>query len=284
MTTGPPEIPVLHPYVAYIRRRLEALLQFVDLEKDGEAVQVTGFRLKNLERWAIEESGSLLTNLGPISGYCNAKCKFCYEVGNPLPYERTLLTLEEVRTRIKHYDPESGMGLLQPRLRLYLEPFVHPELLDVLRLVRRHSPREVISLTTHGSFLTPEVIRELAQLKPLILVVSVNSSDPEARRRLMRDQQAEVTLEALPLLRECQIPFVGSAVAWHTIPLDKLAATVRFINQFEPRGIRVTLPGYSRYFSEQPVFDTPTTWSQLVQVLDSLRPELQAPLIVLPNL
>lgn len=278
------ENPVLHPYVSYIKRRLEALLQFVDLEKNGQVVNVSGFRLKNLERWAVEESHNLLGNLGPISGYCNAKCKFCYEIGNPLPYERNFLSLDEVRTRTKYYNSKSGLGLLQPKSRLYLEPFMHPKFLDILRLVRKNSPGEVISLTTHGSFLTPETIRELADLKPLTLVVSVNSSDPETRRRLMRDQMAAISLEALPLLRDHEIPFVGSVVAWYTIPLEKLATTVRFINQFEPRGIRITLPGYSRYFSDQPLFDTPTLWSQISQMLNALRHELQCPLIVLPNL
>lgn len=44
------------PYVAYVKHRLEALLQLVDLEIDGEVVHVTGFRLKeNL-------SAELLTN------------------------------------------------------------------------------------------------------------------------------------------------------------------------------------------------------------------------------
>jgi hypothetical protein len=284
MNTAASENTVLHPYVAYIKRRLEALLQFVDLENNGRVVEVSGFRLKNLEHWAVEASRNLLGNLGPISGFCNAKCKFCYEIGNPLPYERTFLSLEEVRTRIKYYQPESGVGLLQPKSRLFLEPFMHPKFLDILRMVRKSSPGEVISLTTHGSFLTPEIIRELADLKPLTLVVSVNSSDPNTRRELMRDRMAAISLEALPLLREFEIPFVGSVVAWYTIPLEALATTVRFISQFEPRGIRVTLPGYSRYFSDQPLFDTPTLWSRITQMLNSLRHELHCPLIVLPNL
>jgi hypothetical protein len=66
--------------------------------------------------------------------------------------------------------------------------------------------------------------------------------------------------------------------------MEELADTIRFIDRFSPRAIRVTLPGYSRYFSEEELFDTPTVWSQVCNALDVLRPQLHAPLIVLPNL
>ena len=52
MNAQPPDNPVLHPYVAYIKHRLEALLRYVDLESDGEVVQPTAIRLRRPERWA----------------------------------------------------------------------------------------------------------------------------------------------------------------------------------------------------------------------------------------
>ena len=284
MNAQPPDNPVLHPYVAYIKHRLEALLRYVDLESDGEVVQPTAIRLRRPERWATERWPSLLDALGPLSGYCNAHCDFCYEVGNPLPCERTMLSLDEARTRVACYNAASGRGILQLTTRLSLEPFLNPHLLELLALIRRHSPSELISLTTNGAFLTPDVLDRLAALQPVCLVISVNSADARRRRDLMHDPHAAVALQALPLLRERAIPFVGSVVAWPTLSAEELQATIRFIDGFQPRRIRVGLPGYSRFFSEQTLFDTHATWQALCAQLEALRPQLASPLLILPNL
>jgi len=276
--------PILHPYVSYIKRRLEALLEYVQLESDGRAVEATGFRLKNLEKWQVEKDGGLFRNLDSISSYCNAKCEFCYELGNPLPYERAMLSLEEVATRAKYFDPASGVGILHPSLRLSLEPFTNPNLIDIMQTVRRTSPNELIILTTNGSFLTPEMIDRLADLQPVVMSVSVNCCSTGARRRMMGDPRAETALNSLELLQQKGIRFVGTIVAWHTIPVEELVETIRFIDRFSPYSIRVTLPGYSRFFAEDILFDTDATWFKFCEAIEAIRPRISAPVMVLPHL
>jgi len=276
--------PILHPYVGYIKHRLEALLEFVQLESDGRAVEADGFRLKNLEKWCLEKDGGLFRNLDSISSYCNAKCEFCYELGNPLPYERSMLSLEEVATRARYFDPATGMGILHPALRLSLEPFTNPNLIDIIQNVRRKSPGELIILTTNGSFLTPKMIEQIAGLQPVVLSVSVNCCSAGTRRRMMGDNSADTALGALRLLEEKGIRFVGTIVAWHTIPPEELLETIRFIDRFSPYSIRVTLPGYSRYFSGGELFDTDSIWSAFCDAIESIRPQISAPVMVLPHL
>jgi hypothetical protein len=94
----------LHPLVAYVKQRLEAIAGLVELEFDGRPVRFDGFRLRNLENWAVSADRSLLDNFGSLSGYCNARCNFCYEFGNPLPYDLTMLGGAEARTRARHFD------------------------------------------------------------------------------------------------------------------------------------------------------------------------------------
>ena len=276
--------PILHPYVSYIKSRLETLLEFVQMESNGLAINVTGFRLKNLEKWCLEKDGGLFRNLDSISSYCNAKCEFCYELGNPLPFERSMLSLEEVGTRTRYFDPASGMGILHPALRLSLEPFTNPNLVRIMETVRQKSPEELIILTTNGSFLTPEMVHQLVKLQPVVLSVSINSCFTETRRKIMGDQRAETALGSLKLLKENGIRFVGTIVAWHTIPVEDLLATIRFIDEFSPYCIRVTLPGYSRYFSEDNLFDIESTWSTVCDAIESIRSGVSAPVMVLPHL
>ncbi len=275
---------VLHPFIGYIKHRLEALLEYVDLESDGQVIHPESFRLKNLDQWTVGQWSSVADALGSFSSYCNANCIFCYERGNPLPYQRTLLTLEEARTRAAYYDPASGRGLPHVATRLSLEPLVNPKLPEILELIRERCPTELIALTTNGSLLTPDLLDQLARLHPVCLVISVNHADPVRRREVMRDPHAAETLEALPLLRERHIPFVGSVVSWPTIPPEELAATLRFIDSFQPISIRVALPGYNRFFSEEELFDTHTVWQSTWQFLEALRPELRSPLFVVPSL
>jgi uncharacterized Fe-S cluster-containing radical SAM superfamily protein len=284
MTTGARDETLLHPLVEYVQRRLEALLRYVDLECDGQVIEPTGFRLKDMAQWRQGRYAGLYEALGAFSGYCNAQCEFCYERGNPLPYERAMLSVAEAQTRIRLYDVESGWGLLQSRPRLYLEPFTNPHVIELLRLVRQRAPEQFIHLTTNGSFLTPKMLDALAELAPLALIISVNTADRALRRKIMDDPRAGVTLDALPLLRERNLTFVGSVVAWPTLPAADLEATLRYIDGLTPRALRVTLPGYSRFFSAEPLFDTEAVWRGLCDRLEAIRPMLRAPLIVLPNL
>ncbi|MBU7047249.1 MAG: hypothetical protein HXS54_12520 [Theionarchaea archaeon] len=65
------------PRIWLIKRQLEQILKLVDLEKDGKVVDVDGFRLKNLSQWADHKS-SLYSDIGSVSGYCNADCILSY--------------------------------------------------------------------------------------------------------------------------------------------------------------------------------------------------------------
>src|SRR5262245_38484881 len=70
------------PRLEMIARRLHALLAVVQLESNGEPVEIDGFHLKNLPAWATAPS-SPNAELWHISNACNMRCPFCYEEGDP---------------------------------------------------------------------------------------------------------------------------------------------------------------------------------------------------------
>jgi len=195
-----------------------------------------------------------------------------------------MLSLEEVDTRSRYFDPDTGMGIIHPRLRLSLEPFTNPKLVEIIEMVRRRSPEELIILTTNGCFLDPEMVQQLVKLQPIVLSVSINSCLAQTRRKMMHDNSSETALGSLKLLKENGIRFVGTIVAWYSIPVEDLLATIRFIDEYSPYIVRITLPGYSRYFSGEKLFDTESSWSNFCEAIESIRPEISAPLMVLPHL
>ncbi len=271
------------PRIWLIKRQLENILRLVDLEKDGKVVKVDGFRLKDLSQWA-DYASSLYNNIGSVSGFCNADCEFCYEKRNPLSFARDLIPLEEVRTRIKYYSHEKKKGLPTPT-RFPLEPFCHPQFLDILKLVRESDANSVLWMSTNGGLLTEDVIKELSCLQPVMLCVSLNSADPFIRSNVMREsaEQAMTAINAVPLLQEYKIVFDGSIVAWPSIPLDDLVKTITFLDSHDARVIRVLLPGYSRYFSDEQLFDTDRVWQDVVSIVLGLREKIDTPINCQPS-
>ncbi|MBU7018844.1 MAG: PDZ domain-containing protein [Theionarchaea archaeon] len=272
------------PRIWLIKRQLEQILKLVDLEKDGKVVEVDGFRLKNLSQWA-DHSSSLYSNIGSVSGYCNADCIFCYEKGNPLPFARDLIPFEEVKTRIKYYSYEKKKGLPTPA-RFPLEPFCHPHFLEILKLVRESDVNSVIWIATNGGFLTEKVIRDLSCLQPVMLCVSLNSADPLMRATVMREPKpcTVTAIASIPLLQKYRIVYDGSIVAWPSIPSDDLVNTIQFLDNHDARVIRVLLPGYSQYFSNEQLFDTDTVWQDVVRIVMDLREEIDTPITCQPSL
>ncbi|KYK33961.1 MAG: hypothetical protein AYK19_12740 [Theionarchaea archaeon DG-70-1] len=270
------------PRIWLIKRHLENILKLVDLEKDGEIVEVDGVRLKNLSEWA-DCTGSLYSNVGAVSGYCNAHCIFCYEKGNPLPFAHDLISLEEVKTRIKYYSHEKMKGLPSPA-RGALEPFCNPHFSEILKLIRE-SDSSVFRITTNGGLLTEDIIKELSCLQPILLCVSLNSADPSIRNRVMREPMTHTmtAIESIPLLQEYKILYIGSIVAWPSIPLDDLVKTIEFLDKHDARIIRVLLPSYTKYFSDQHLFDTDTVWQDIVTTVLSVRQKINTPVCCQPS-
>lgn len=276
---------VHHPLIQYLSQRLAALQELVEFECDGQPVQFDGYRLRDLSPWAVSPSASLMDNFGSLSGFCNVRCSFCYEYGNPLPYDLTMLGLAEARTRARYYDAEERRGLLPFSTRLDLEPFTNPWLIEILRELRRHDRKHVISLTTNGARLDRAMVEQLAELAPIHLVVSVNNADPKARRELMRDGHAEVAVQAAGLLREHGIPFTGGIVAWPDTSDMDLRRTIRHYDECDARAIRVSLPSYSGYFSGGKVlFDTDAEWDRLFALVEEEADRIETPISAAPYL
>lgn len=270
------------PRIWLIKQQLENILTLADLEKDGKIVEVDGFRLKNLSRW-VSCTGSLFGNLGAVSGLCNADCEFCYEKQNPLPHVRDLVSVEEVKTRIQYYSYEKEKGLPTPS-RIPLEPFSNPHFLEILKLIRK-SDTYVFRIITNGGLLTEDTIKELSRLQPVLLCVSLNSADPQIRNNIMREpmERTITAIESIPLLQKYNIIFIGSVVAWPSLPLDDIVKTIQYYDAHDARIIRVLLPSYTKYFSDQPLFDTDTVWQNVADTVFNLRQKIDAPLCCQPS-
>lgn len=281
------------PRIALIKKLAESLLALVEFECQGEAVKIDGFRLKNLQDWLVSSAGEPGEVLEYAGSSCSCDCLFCCNKGNPqsvatsgnlnrAPDEE----LAEIKTRIKYFSPEAEKALF-PSLGCVYETTTHPYFMDMLRLLREKT-RKPFRITTNGMNLTPEVIAKLAELKPIYLYLSLNSSSPTRRQRLMRDNNPEIAINSLPLLKEQGIPYAAVVVPWPADSmgemLDDLSSTVAYAANQEAHLIQVNLPGYSNHFSSVELFDLHQVWKEVIAQVRELRRKYDCPIVAMPTL
>jgi hypothetical protein len=279
----PEAFAIPEPRIRFIAHELQRLLSLVELEVDGQPVQVDGFRLKDLSRWVTYTTNTAMNALTPISSACNSRCHFCFEENAPYAREAaSLMPLAEARTRLKYYSPETGASLF-PSSRNHMETFVHPQAVDIIEMARRRQPDKLFWITTNGSHFTEPVVERLARLKPLIFKLSLNVADPELNRELMGTKGGtEVALEAPKLLQKHRLPFMGSVVAWPTTPFEELEATVRYLEECEAYAIRIRLPLSHRWLKQQLDVDFHAHWERVAALAHELRPRVTVPVFVEP--
>lgn len=278
----PMSFAVVEPRIVHIAHELQRLLSLVELEKDGEPVQVDGFRLRDLSTWQDYAASSAMNALLPISGVCNSRCRFCFEQRLPFPRELSLMSAAEAGTRLKYYSQATGKCLF-PSNRPQMETFAHPQALEIIEMARLRDPDAVFWLTTNGSYLDERTVVRLALLKPLMLKLSLNVADPKLHQQLMGvGERTPIAIEAPRLLRQYRIPFIGGIVAWPTLPLEAIEDTVGYLADCQAYAIRIRLPLTHRWLREQLDCDFRAHWDRIALFARQLRSQYQVPLIVEP--
>ena len=191
-------------------------------------------------------------NILPLTSVCNLRCLFCSHRQNPPDLEVFRIphrTPGQVAALLPYLDSRRSVVIGESVTRIIEgEPFTHPEIFDMLALVRRGFPGTEMRITTNGSLLDARAVVSLAALRPVEVCLSLNSADPAVRRRLMGDPQPEQAVAAVRLLAEAGIPFHGSVVAMpHVTGWGDLEVTLRYLAQNGARTIRVFLPGWTRH-------------------------------------
>ncbi|UCF94307.1 MAG: radical SAM protein [Desulfobacterales bacterium] len=274
-----PQEPRLLMIEAFLRR----LLRLAEIRFRGNRVNVDSFRLKNLNAWARYPHPRLLDNFGEICSRCSCDCEVCFLKGSALAYtKKAMLTVGEAQTRARYYSPRRRKGLPVPH-GWPGEPFLNPRILEILEIARRAQPRHLLDITTNGDFLTAPVIERLARLKPISLVVSINSADPATRRGIMRSKHPATAIRAIPLLKEAGIQFVGSVVPTATLPVEDIAATVGYLDRHNALQIRILLPGFTRFHAPRLAFDSRPRWDAIVELAQDLRSKLSTPIVIQPS-
>ena len=285
-------VALYEPRIELIKRQLESLLSVVELEANGAVAHVDGFRLKNLSDWLVPSSGDPGEILEYAASRCNCDCIMCYNKGNPpslaLKSSKRRATDEfnEIKARLNYFSPAEGVSLF-PSLGTSWEVTAHPYFMEILHSLRERTSKP-LRITTNGKKLTPKMVNELAKFKPLYLYLSLNSSSPQRRQRLMRDDKPQIAISAPKLLRDKGIPYAVVIVPWPVDSIgemcDDLHKTIIYANDCGAHLVEVNLPGYSRWFSHQKMFNLDEVWKACVSTIRELREEMGCPIVAMPTM
>ncbi|MDI6776752.1 MAG: radical SAM protein [Syntrophales bacterium] len=280
------------PTIEYIQKQLKNLLDFIALESNGKVVKVDGFRLKDLSQWVEDTPCDPADMLGYIATRCNCNCVFCYNKGCPpelalvSPLRSAEEEFREIRTRLKYFSPERGRNLFTS-LGTCFEAFIHPHFREALEEIRKRSKR-VIRISTNGATLTEKMVAYLSGFNPLHLDIALHSSSAGRRRRLMGDRTPEIAIKSLPLLKRAGIVYDIVIVPWPDGSpeemLGNMEETIAYADEHDVRLVQISLPGYSKYFSEKKLFDHDSLWETITERVREIRHRYEAPLVVRPAL
>lgn len=278
------------PRIHMLAEHLAALLKIAAPESAGEALAIDGFRLRDPDAWRVPTFGDPSEVYEHLSRVCNIKCEFCYLHGNPsnlaIGKAQRSADLEELRTRVDYFDPKGGMALFRSQWEIN-EFLVHPHTVEVLERLRERTS-EPFFFITNGGPLTPEMIGVLERVRPVFLIVSVNTVDINARMRVMKDslRKAETAIGSFGLLRKAEIPYGASIVMWPNIGLDSLERTLEYLEPYDPAYVRVNLPGFTRNTPRAavPNMDTDRYWEEVVREVIRLRDKFSVPIFSIPHM
>jgi len=136
----------------------------------------------------------------------------------------------------------------------------------------RRKSDQAFYFITNGSPLKTDVIALLARVKPVHLIVSVNSLNRGLRSEIMREgrSQTATAVEALERLVDQQIPFGISIAAFPEFPLEDLEQTIQLANELPAAFVRINLPGFTRDLPYEGSFQTEEYWLSIVDFAGSV--------------
>lgn len=273
---------VVEPRIEVIKNEIQRILSLINLEKKGRPIKIDGFRLRDLESWKTGIAQNIFDVLGPYSGSCNAKCVFCMERSLPFQRDGSYLTLKEASTRLKYYSSSTGKCLF-PSVRPHMETFLNKDTTQILKKARKTQPEELFILTTNGSTLTHKIILQLKEIKPLLIKYSVNSTDTSTRKALMGlKNNINKVLEHMNLLKEAEIPFTGSIVAWPSLNREDIERSLHDIASCSPYGIRIRLPLVHNYTPIFPQENLEKFWGETYDFINSIKYNFDVPVWIEP--
>ena len=219
-----------------------------------------------------------------VTTMCNINCCFCSRLFNPFKTEMYHRDFNDIIAEINACWPNK-MKMINSSISRMTdgEPFTHPRIWDILKYTRNkfqfkglNRLYDKIQITTNGTYLTEENLRKLEELKGIIVVHSINSTDPEDWMKLTGSSRkmAEIATSVPSLIKDFDIEYVPSIVAMPSVVgYEGIEKSIRDLAGYGAKSLRVFLPTYTKYASSEEQKMLSCDEDRLRKLVDKLREE-----------
>lgn len=224
------------------------------------------------------------TNILPVISKCNTRCIFCSHKQNPEElqvYRLPPLTLEHFEEIINFLSPHKKITVGEAATRIIEgEPFLHKDLLKILRKIRTKYPKTPIQVTTNGLLLTDKAVQTLVDLGNIELNISINSVHPMKHKQLL-GLKKETDIREKLLLIKGRLKYTGSCVFVPGIMLkEDLEAMCSFLQDHGGEALKIFIPGYTKWSDNQADFGA--LHQQIKGYVDEIRTKYTLPMVLEP--
>jgi hypothetical protein len=228
----------------------------------------------------------------PISAVCNSRCIFCSNDLNPFPVARGLFRdLEDVKLQLalmdEHYRQPIRLSDSLPGKIAEGEAFLHPQLFEILRLIRRKFLTNLLCFTTNGSMLDEAFVKELSRYRPIEITLSMHSTRPDLWAGIFGkdEHSAAKAIDAPRLIKQYHMDLIGTIV-----PLPAICGWQDIENTygaFVSRGAKSMIlyrPGYSRCSPPDAVRAMECPLGEFADFAERMRDRHGIPVAVFPHM
>ncbi len=207
--------------------------------------------LRNFSDYFFENISVNAPNQIQITSICNAKCIFCSNEQNPFEIKRCgFRSTDEIEKIVWSLPPIDGPIMLNESLPGRLsegEAFLHPKFFHILKIIRSKF-NNTLKITTNGSMLTPNFIKELAEYNPVEITISLPSVNLQYWKESygLNDEQFYTALNAFQILNSYKVNVIGSVTpmpSW--IGWEELENTFKFLSG-NVKSVIIYAPGYTK--------------------------------------
>jgi len=227
-------------------------------------------------KYLIETLSLASSNQLPISSVCNARCVFCSNKMNPFKiYREGFRPLEDIKRGICLLDPKIDEVRLSDSLPGRIsegEALLHPELFEILKLIRKHT-QATIQMTTNATLLTKGMIERLIPFQPIKFTISYHSDDEKNWCKIfgLSAKEHRIAIDSFFILLKNKFYVEASMV-----PLPKLTGygdiekTIQKL-KFFVKDIFIWPPGYTKISSPELKRLMNVDYGELARFLSKMR-------------
>lgn len=228
-----------------------------------------------------------------VTTKCNLNCVFCFRKHIGSKFKQCDVRFNDMKSQLELFKKNKLITVNSSTSRLSEgEAFNHPKIWDILYLMREkfsfHDiPKlsDTITITTNGTLLTDSALKKLEELKGIVIIHSINSTDVNDYMALSRASKklAEISTTVPERIKNYKIAYVPSIVTLpNIVGLEGIEKTIRDINTQGVKGVRIFLPGYTKYVPEEEQRRLYCDKNVIRSLIDKLKNELNIKFLVYP--